>query len=152
MGLQNANKNEFHCFGNLVVCLWKSSEKSLEIFLRSLYDSFIKTMYIIEQQSSIGETDYNIAKERDLQSINVFLIFSGVWYLQKFFKTLREEPRRKTSFIFYKFFTISTFQTKIRSRPVDIYGVDLNDSHIRCKDINDVNINDTFRDDLSHHQ
>ena len=30
----------------------------------------------------------------------------------------------------------------IRPKPVDIYGVDLNDSHIRCKDINDVDIND----------
>ena len=41
---------------------------------------------------------------------------------------------------------------KIRPKPVDIYGVDLNDSHIRCKDIIDVDINDTFLDILSHHQ
>ena len=32
MGFQN--ENEYHCFGNLVICIWKSFEKVIEIFLK----------------------------------------------------------------------------------------------------------------------
>ena len=37
-GFLNANENELHCFGNLVISLWKKFGKVLEIFLRSLYE------------------------------------------------------------------------------------------------------------------
>ena len=33
MGFQNANENEFHGFGNLVIWVWKSFGKVLEIWL-----------------------------------------------------------------------------------------------------------------------
>ena len=36
------NEIEFHGFGNLLICLWKSFEKVLEIFLKE----FVQTLSI----------------------------------------------------------------------------------------------------------
>ena len=43
MGFQNANGNEFHGFGNLVIWIWKSSEKVLE----SLLKEFVRTLVYV---------------------------------------------------------------------------------------------------------
>ena len=41
--VSNANENEFHCFGNLVIWLWKSFGKVLELILKE----FVQTLLII---------------------------------------------------------------------------------------------------------
>ena len=43
MGFQNANENKFYDFGNLVIWLWKSFGKVVEIFLKE----FVRSLHLI---------------------------------------------------------------------------------------------------------
>ena len=59
MGFENANRNEFHGYGNLIICLLKGIGKVMEIFLKE----FVLTLSFHAQRRK-----YNLVHTEDLRA------------------------------------------------------------------------------------